>query len=73
MQLKAIFSSALVLVFASMTLTSCYLIGATGRSINRAVAPRGTDDVSRQAVFQSLREVDAELEEFTECGEDSTR
>ena len=72
------FSKKLLMLalLAAMTtsITSCGILGALGRSYNRA-AYRSIDDASREAVFESLREIhrDAAVDAVTPRGEDSTR
>jgi hypothetical protein len=72
MTAKKIFIPVLTLVTLSMVLTSCGYIGALGRSFGR-MSNRSIDDASREAMFQSLREIHAEPEAVTPNGEDSMR
>jgi hypothetical protein len=61
-------------VSLSMLLSSCGYIGALGRTTNRLLS-QSIDDQSREAMFESLREIhrEGEIEAVTPREEDSTR
>lgn len=48
----------MALFLISLSLTSCGIIGALGRTANK-ILYQSTDDASREAMFESLREIEA--------------
>jgi len=59
------------LLTISTALPSCGLIGALGRSTNKIMS-QSIDDESRGGMFESLREIDREIETLNRSAADST-